>query len=173
MRLLKITSSTFRKAQSSCCSQAECLMQPGVLSGRNLVFAAPTSAGKTIVYEVLALRRLVITQRPFLLVLPTVALCVQKVCFELLLRGPHNIGHNEPCALVYCASFAWDAVVCDSKTMQLWFATIRWNSPVSNLVMVPDVQHLLPSLGVAECRDTHAPPPTHTHTHRQEACRGH
>ncbi len=59
--------------------QAECLMRPGVLRGRNLVFSAPTSAGKTIVYEVLALRRLITTQRPFMLVLPTVALCEQKV----------------------------------------------------------------------------------------------
>jgi hypothetical protein len=54
-------------------------MAPGVLRGRNLVFAAPTSAGKTAVYEVLALRRLITTGRPFLLVLPTVALCAQKV----------------------------------------------------------------------------------------------
>ncbi len=67
--------------ESGCVSatQAECLMRPGVLRGRNLVFSAPTSAGKTIVYEVLALRRLTTTQRPFMLVLPTVALCEQKV----------------------------------------------------------------------------------------------
>lgn len=59
--------------------QAECLNVNGVLRGRNLVFCAPTSAGKTIVYEVLALRRLLTTGKPFMLVLPTVVLCAQKV----------------------------------------------------------------------------------------------
>lgn len=41
-----------------CCVQAEALNQPGVLSGKNLVFTAPTSAGKSAVAEVLMLRRL-------------------------------------------------------------------------------------------------------------------
>lgn len=58
--------------------QAECLCVPGVIQGRNLVFCAPTSAGKTIVYEILALRRLLTTGKPFMLVLPTVVLCAQK-----------------------------------------------------------------------------------------------
>ena len=48
--------------------QAECLNQPGVLEGRNLVFCAPTSAGKSLVAEILMLRRLVATGRPALLV---------------------------------------------------------------------------------------------------------
>jgi hypothetical protein len=52
---------------------------PGVLKGSNLVFAAPTSAGKSVVYEILALRRLLTTGKPFMLVLPTVVLCQQKV----------------------------------------------------------------------------------------------
>ena len=42
----------------SCLVQAEALNQPGVLSGRNLVFTAPTSAGKSAVAEILMLRRL-------------------------------------------------------------------------------------------------------------------
>lgn len=41
--------------------QAECLRLPGVLNGRNLVYSAPTSGGKSIVSEILALRRLLIT----------------------------------------------------------------------------------------------------------------
>lgn len=32
--------------------QEECLMQPGVLDGRNLVYCAPTSGGKSFVAEV-------------------------------------------------------------------------------------------------------------------------
>ncbi|KAL6747107.1 hypothetical protein V8C86DRAFT_3034055 [Haematococcus lacustris] len=67
--------------------QAECLMTPGVLYGSNLVFCAPTSAGKTIVYEILALRRLLTTGKPFMLVLPTVVLCAQKAAaLEKLLK---------------------------------------------------------------------------------------
>lgn len=59
--------------------QGECLCQPGVLSGRSLVYCAPTSGGKSIVAEILALRRLLTTGKPFMLVLPFVALCAEKV----------------------------------------------------------------------------------------------
>lgn len=37
--------------------QAQCLCSQGVLQGRNLVYCAPTSGGKSLVAEVLALRR--------------------------------------------------------------------------------------------------------------------
>ena len=63
-----------------CCPpQAACLMQRGVLDGNNLVFCAPTSAGKSLVAEVLMLRRLLSEKRACLLVLPYVALCAEKV----------------------------------------------------------------------------------------------
>lgn len=39
------------------CEQAEALLQPGVLQGRNLVYAAPTGAGKSAVAEILMIRR--------------------------------------------------------------------------------------------------------------------
>jgi DNA polymerase theta len=59
----------------------------GVLAGRNLVYCAPTSGGKSQVAEVLMLRRLHRTQRPFLLVLPYVALCSEKTAhLEKLLK---------------------------------------------------------------------------------------
>lgn len=48
--------------------QAECLHAPGVLDGTNLVYCAPTSGGKSLVAEVLMLRRLLSTGRPALLV---------------------------------------------------------------------------------------------------------
>jgi replicative superfamily II helicase len=44
----------------TCRMQAEALQQPGVLDGGNLVFTAPTSAGKSAVAEVLMLRQLVL-----------------------------------------------------------------------------------------------------------------
>ena len=46
--------------------QAECLCQRDVLLGRNLVYCAPTSGGKSMVAEILALRRLLTTGRPFM-----------------------------------------------------------------------------------------------------------
>jgi hypothetical protein len=68
-------------AAAYCQPQAEALNQPGVLKGRSLVFAAPTSAGKSAVAEVLMLRRLCdrrMADRVALLVLPFVSLCQEK-----------------------------------------------------------------------------------------------
>lgn len=53
-------------------------MQPGVLSGGNLVYCAPTSGGKSAVAEVLMLRRLITTGRTAMLVMPFVTLCAEK-----------------------------------------------------------------------------------------------
>ncbi|KDD75303.1 hypothetical protein H632_c756p1, partial [Helicosporidium sp. ATCC 50920] len=58
--------------------QAECLATRGVLQGRNLVYGAPTSGGKSLVAEVIMLRRLMETWKPALLVLPFVSLCSEK-----------------------------------------------------------------------------------------------
>lgn len=51
-----------------CRPQAECLNQQGVLGGSNLVYCAPTSGGKSLVAEVLMLRRIVTTGKAALLV---------------------------------------------------------------------------------------------------------
>jgi DNA polymerase theta len=56
-------------------AQAECLNQPDVLEGANLVYCAPTSGGKSMVAEVLMLRRLLSTGRPALLVRPPNSVC--------------------------------------------------------------------------------------------------
>jgi replicative superfamily II helicase len=58
--------------------QAEALLQPGVMDGRNLVYCAPTSGGKSLVAEILALKRLYATGKAALLVLPFVSLCSEK-----------------------------------------------------------------------------------------------
>ncbi|KAL4428417.1 hypothetical protein ABPG75_002506 [Micractinium tetrahymenae] len=58
--------------------QADCLSQPGVLQGRNLVYCAPTSGGKSLVAEVLMLRRVLTTNRPAMVVLPFVSICSEK-----------------------------------------------------------------------------------------------
>lgn len=58
--------------------QAQALLQEGVLDGRNLVYCAPTSGGKSLVAEILALKRLYATQKAALLVLPYNSLCNEK-----------------------------------------------------------------------------------------------
>ena len=59
--------------------QADCLRRPGVLEGgANLVYCAPTSGGKSMVAELLMLRRTMETGMPALLVLPYVAICTEK-----------------------------------------------------------------------------------------------
>jgi DNA polymerase theta len=64
------------------------LLQPRVLSGRNVVYSAPTSGGKSLVAEILALRRMVNTQKAILLVLPFVALCNEKASHWEKLLSP-------------------------------------------------------------------------------------
>ena len=58
--------------------QSECLRSPGVLNGKSIVYCAPTSAGKSLVAEILMLRRIMSTSSIGMLVLPFVALCSEK-----------------------------------------------------------------------------------------------
>ncbi|RKP03260.1 hypothetical protein CXG81DRAFT_9766, partial [Caulochytrium protostelioides] len=61
--------------------QRECLLQdPGVLQGtRNLVYHAPTSAGKTLVADLVTLRHVLRFRRKALMILPYVAIVSEKV----------------------------------------------------------------------------------------------
>ena len=58
--------------------QAECLMLPGILSGRNLVYSAPTSAGKTLIAELLALKCVLELRKKVLIILPFVSIAHEK-----------------------------------------------------------------------------------------------
>ncbi|CAK0869517.1 unnamed protein product [Prorocentrum cordatum] len=58
--------------------QAQCLAVPGVTDGRNLVYCAPTSGGKTLVSEVLMLRRVFSLKKKAIFVLPYVSIVSEK-----------------------------------------------------------------------------------------------
>ena len=59
--------------------QVECLMKQDILVGRNLVYSAPTSSGKTLVAEMLILKRILETKKKALYVLPYVSIVSEKV----------------------------------------------------------------------------------------------
>lgn len=59
--------------------QADCLSLPGVLLGHSVVYSAPTSAGKTLIAELLSLKCLLENKKKVLVVLPFVSVVHEKV----------------------------------------------------------------------------------------------
>uniref|UniRef100_A0A182FG04 DNA polymerase theta n=1 Tax=Anopheles albimanus TaxID=7167 RepID=A0A182FG04_ANOAL len=69
--------------------QVECLSRSEVLlEGRNLVYSAPTSAGKTLVSEFLLAKTIAERRRKCLLILPFVAVAREKTQYLQQLLGP-------------------------------------------------------------------------------------
>ena len=71
--------------------QAECLMLPGVLQGGNLVFSAPTSAGKTFIAELLALKCVLETKKKVVIILPFVSIAHEKANYLQSIFEPNGV----------------------------------------------------------------------------------
>ncbi|XP_041066560.1 DNA polymerase theta [Carcharodon carcharias] len=82
--------------------QAECLTQHRVLEGRNLVYSAPTSAGKTLVAELLILKGVLERRKKALFILPFVSVAKEKMYYlqnlfqEAMVRVEGYMGSTSP-----------------------------------------------------------------------------
>ncbi|XP_056266313.1 DNA polymerase theta isoform X3 [Pseudoliparis swirei] len=71
--------------------QAQCLAAGQALQGGNLVYSAPTSAGKTLVSELLMLKRVLETKRKALFILPFVSVAKEKMHYFQSVFGEAGI----------------------------------------------------------------------------------
>ena len=126
--------------------QAECLMLPGVLTGRNLVYSAPTSAGKTLVAELLALKCVLELRKKVLIILPFVSIAHEKSNYLQQILEPSGVkvggfmgGHSPP------GGFASvDIAICTiEKANSLVNRLLEENSTHELGVVIVDELHMI------------------------------
>ncbi|XP_063716412.1 DNA polymerase theta-like [Symsagittifera roscoffensis] len=126
--------------------QYECLTTTGVLQGKNLVFSAPTSAGKTLVAELVMIKRILDNNRRCIFILPFVSVVREKVYYmkklfkRLGIRVEGFMGGEQPNGgLAVC-----DIAICTiEKANSLVNRLIADNSLASLGMVVVDELHMV------------------------------
>ncbi|KAK6623671.1 hypothetical protein RUM43_009523 [Polyplax serrata] len=115
--------------------QLECLTLGGVLDSGNLVYSAPTSAGKTLVAEILIAKTVFEVQRKALVILPFVSVVREKMFYFQNMYASSGIhvegymGGHTPCVSFKQVSVA----VCTIE---------KANSIINRLLEEQDIQNL-------------------------------
>eukprot|EP00112_Aurelia_sp_Birch-Aquarium-sp1_P005663 Seg1644.12_Seg1644.13 transcript_id=Seg1644.12_Seg1644.13/GoldUCD/mRNA.D3Y31 product="DNA polymerase theta" protein_id=Seg1644.12_Seg1644.13/GoldUCD/D3Y31 len=126
--------------------QRDCLMTGKALNGGNLVYSAPTSAGKTLVAEMLMLKRVLSTKRKALYILPFVSVarekmfCLQEMFKEAGVRVDGYMGAQVPAG----GFAATDIAVCTIEKANSLVNRLMEDKKMSTLgVVVVDEMHMI------------------------------
>uniref|UniRef100_A0A5S6QHY1 RNA helicase n=1 Tax=Trichuris muris TaxID=70415 RepID=A0A5S6QHY1_TRIMR len=127
--------------------QRDCLCLPGVLAGeRNLVYAAPTSAGKTLVAEIILLKRVLETGKRGLFILPFISVAKEKLLYlhslyrSVGIQVQGYMGTLNPAGGMH----SWDVAVCTIEKANSLVNRLLEEDAVSSLgIIVVDELHLV------------------------------
>ena len=126
--------------------QAECLKLGNVLSGGNLVYSAPTSAGKTLVAELLALKCVLEAKKKVIIILPFVSVAHEKVNYLRSVFEPQGVrvggfmGNQSPAG----GFTAVDIAICTIEKANSLFNRMLEERTTSSLgVVIVDELHMI------------------------------
>ncbi|KAG8522018.1 DNA polymerase theta, partial [Galemys pyrenaicus] len=137
--------------------QAECLLLGQVLEGKNLVYSAPTSAGKTLVAELLILKRVLEMRKKALFILPFVSVAKEKKYYlqslfqEVGIKVDGYMGSSSPTVrftsldIAVCTIERANGLInrlIEEKKMDL----LDLASPLSNAIQIVGMSATLPNL---------------------------